>query len=254
MRHRIAHRKLNRTSEHRTALLRNMAQSLIEHGQVTTTLPKAKTLRPFIERLVTLAVKTRKLAAENDGAGSLRTRRRIQKLLGDRAIIPKDHRAAYAEMSDAHRAKTVRMPSGRRFRTGLPKGRMAFTAESVTHRLIETVAARFEDRPGGYTRLVRLAKRRLGDSSPLAVLQLVGDEEPPATVTKPAASARKRRADARYALAIKIAKTWGGRDRAAQSQGGTTEPSADAARKDSASEAGEPGPQPDEPANNDSDT
>ena len=49
MRHRVDHRKLNRTSEHRKALLRNMAQSLIEHGQITRTLPKAKTLRPFFE-------------------------------------------------------------------------------------------------------------------------------------------------------------------------------------------------------------
>ena len=59
MRHRIHHRKLNRTSQHRRALLRNMAQSLIEHGQITTTIPKAKNLRPYIERLVTLAVKSR---------------------------------------------------------------------------------------------------------------------------------------------------------------------------------------------------
>ena len=61
MRHRIHHRKLNRTSEHRKALLRNLSQNLIEHGQITTTLPKAKALRPFIERLVTLAVEARKL-------------------------------------------------------------------------------------------------------------------------------------------------------------------------------------------------
>ena len=63
------------------------------------------------------------------------------------------------------RAKTMRMASGRRHRTGDPKGRLAFTAESVTHRLIETVAPRFEDRPGGYTRLIRLAERRIGDAS-----------------------------------------------------------------------------------------
>ena len=55
MRHGVAHRKLNRTSSHRTAMFANMAASLIKHEQITTTLPKAKELRPFVERLVTLA-------------------------------------------------------------------------------------------------------------------------------------------------------------------------------------------------------
>jgi large subunit ribosomal protein L17 len=57
MRHGNAHRKLNKTSTHRTAMLANMAASLIKHEQITTTLPKAKELRPFFERLVTLAKK-----------------------------------------------------------------------------------------------------------------------------------------------------------------------------------------------------
>ena len=55
MRHGIAHRKLGRTSAHRTAMFANMAASLIKHEQITTTLPKAKELRPFVEKLVTLA-------------------------------------------------------------------------------------------------------------------------------------------------------------------------------------------------------
>ena len=55
MRHGIAHRKLGRTSSHRTALFANMAASLIKHEQIVTTLPKAKELRPFVEKLVTLA-------------------------------------------------------------------------------------------------------------------------------------------------------------------------------------------------------
>jgi len=55
MRHRIAHRKLNRTASHRKAMFANMSSSLIEHEQIVTTLPKAKELRPFVEKLVTLA-------------------------------------------------------------------------------------------------------------------------------------------------------------------------------------------------------
>ncbi len=214
MRHRVHHRKLNRTSEHRQALLRNMAQSLIEHGQITTTIPKAKNLRPYMERLVTLAVKTRRLTAASDVAGALRARRGIHRLLGDRGLIPKDHRSAYEDMSDARRAKTMRMQSGRRHRTGEPKGRLPFTAESVTHRLIESIAPRFEDRPGGYTRLIRLAQKRIGDAAPVGVLQFVGSEEAPTSLTKPAKSARKRRADARYSMAIKLSKARAGRDHA----------------------------------------
>lgn len=202
MRHRIHHRKLNRTAEHRKALRRNLAQSLFEHGRLTTTVPKAKDLRPFVERLVALAVKVRVRRDGGDPAGSLRARRQLHKLLTDRSMIPVAHREDYALMSDAARQKTVRMASGRRYRTGQPKGRLAFTGESVTHRLVETIASRFEDRSGGYTRIVQLATRRIGDSSRLAMLQLIGNEESPGAITKPAKTARKKRADARYAFAI----------------------------------------------------
>ena len=57
MRHRIAHRKLNKTASHRKAMFANMSAALIEHEQITTTLPKAKELRPIVEKLVTLAKK-----------------------------------------------------------------------------------------------------------------------------------------------------------------------------------------------------
>ena len=62
MRHRVAHRKLGRTSEHRLALLRNQAQALLRHERIETTVPRAKELRPFVERLITLA--KRGLASE----------------------------------------------------------------------------------------------------------------------------------------------------------------------------------------------
>ena len=57
MRHKIAHRKLNRTASHHKAMFANMSSSLVEHEQIVTTLPKAKELRPFVEKLVTLAKK-----------------------------------------------------------------------------------------------------------------------------------------------------------------------------------------------------
>lgn len=126
-------------------------------------------------------------------------------------MIPAGHQEAYDGFSDAARTKTIRMASGRRYRTGEPKGRLAFTGESVTHRLIETVAPRFEERNGGYTRLIHLADRRIGDASHIAMVQFLGDEEPPTSLTRPKKSARARRADARYAFAIKAAKAWSGK-------------------------------------------
>lgn len=210
MRHLIHNRKFNRTAEHRLALRRNLAKNLFEHGEVETTLPKAKDVRGFCERLITLAVRVRKHDASRETAKALAARRRLHSLLGDRAIIPKDHAEKYVAMSDAHRLKTRRMGSGRRFRTGDPKGRLEFTTDSVMHRLVEQIAPRFVDRPGGYTRVVRLALCRLGDASPLARLQLVGEEQSPGPIAKPAKTARRRRADARYALAVKVAKARGG--------------------------------------------
>lgn len=198
MRHLVALRKLNRTSEHRLALRRNMAQSLFEHGQIRTTLVKAKDLRPWVERVITLARKAR--------GGSLAARQRLAQLLGDRAIIPEEYRDEYEGMSDAARAKVLRSRSGRRYRLGQPRGGQKFTAVSIIHRLINDVAGRYEDRPGGYTRVIKLGRHGRNDNAPLAVLQLVGEEETPGTVTRPEKTARKRRTERRYAAAAKAAK------------------------------------------------
>jgi large subunit ribosomal protein L17 len=206
-----------------------MAQSLFQHGKVVTTLPKAKTIRPYVERLISLAVLARERAAADDRAGSLSARRAIHKLLADRVFVPAEHQAAFNALSDAGRAKTLGMVSGRRYRTGESKGRLDFTAESVTYRLIQKIAPRFEDRPGGYTRLIRLPDTRVGDSSPLAMLQLVGDEIPPTSLTKPKASARRRRADSRYALAVKLAKEWSAARRADRGAGPQAESEAGSA-------------------------
>jgi len=198
MRHRLAGRKLNRTSEHRLALRRNMAQSLIEHGQIQTTLTKAKDLRPWVERIITLARKAR--------GGNLAARQRLTQLLGDRAIIPAENQEEYEDMSKAARQRVLRSRSGRRYRLGQARGGQKFTAVSVIHRLINDVAGRYEDRPGGYTRVIKLGKRGRNDNAPLAVLQLVGQEEAPGTVTRPEKTARSRRTERRYAAAAKAAK------------------------------------------------
>ena len=99
MRHRIQQRKLGRTTSHRRALRRNLAQSLFEHGQVTTTLAKAKDVQPFAEKLITLAKRAL--------AGSVPARRRLVRMMGDRAVIPAAHQETYGLMLDAKRAKVL---------------------------------------------------------------------------------------------------------------------------------------------------
>lgn len=197
MRHLVAGRKLNRTTEHRKAMMRNMAQNLFEHGQIVTTLPKAKAVRPFCERLITLAKKAKD--------GDLSARRRITALMNDRGVIPKDHQEEYEAMSLVRREKVLRSRSGRRHRLGRAKGGLKFTAESIVRRLIEDVATAFQGRSGGYTRVIQMGVGRKGDNSPKAILQLVGKEESPGSVTRPEKTARRKRADARYKHAAKAA-------------------------------------------------
>src|SRR4029453_6759011 len=67
MRHRVAHRKLGRVTEHRIALLRNQAEALLRHERIETTVPKARELRPFVERLITIAKRSLK---DTDGNGA----------------------------------------------------------------------------------------------------------------------------------------------------------------------------------------
>ena len=116
MRHRVGGRKLQRTSAHRAALFRNMSAALIKHEQITTTLAKAKELRPYAEKLITLAKK-----------GGLSNRRLAHARLLDDAQLVK---------------------------------------------LFDVLAARYADRNGGYTRVIK-AGIRASDASPMAVIELV---------------------------------------------------------------------------------
>ncbi len=100
MRHRIAHRKLNRTHEHRKAMFANMAASLITHEQITTTLPKAKELRPIVEKLITLAKKG-DLASRRRAAGRLRDEEATKKLFAVMGERYKDRQGGYARVLKA---------------------------------------------------------------------------------------------------------------------------------------------------------
>src|SRR3977135_1831107 len=87
MRHRVAHRKLGRVTEHRLSMLRNQATALIKYEHLTTTVPKAKELRPFVERLITVA--KRGLAAGEANGRVLTARRLVMQDLQDREVVTK---------------------------------------------------------------------------------------------------------------------------------------------------------------------
>src|SRR6202011_5793354 len=87
MRHRVAHRKLGRVTEHRIAMLRNQASALLKYEHLTTTVPRAKELRPFVERLITVA--KRGLAGGEQNGHVLTARRLVMRDLQDREVVTK---------------------------------------------------------------------------------------------------------------------------------------------------------------------
>ena len=120
MKHRLKGKKLNRSSSHRKALLKNLSQALIKHEQIMTTVVKAKTLKPFIDKLITIGKK-----------GNLHARRRIVSKIGD---------------------------------------------QKLTAKLFDVLSKRYENRNGGYSRVIK-AGFRYGDSSPMAIIELVERDE-----------------------------------------------------------------------------
>ena len=165
MRHRVAHRKLGRKSEHRLALLRNLCTSLITHERLVTTLPKAKELRPFAERVITLG--KRALAAE----------------VPESALHARRQAAAYFFPGNAGR-----VPDGGYKRPHAPRTAGVFALD----KLFDEVAARYVDRPGGYTRILKLGTRR-GDGAEMALIELIGSEEKPAHQEEKAEAKKKSR-------------------------------------------------------------
>lgn len=155
MRHRVAGRRLSRTSEHRLAMRRNLVASLFEHETISTTLQKAREVKAFAEKLITVAKK-----------GTLAARRQAIAMLGDRDIT------SYED------GKAVK------------KG-------TVIGKLFSELGPRYLDRPGGYTRIIRLSLKRLGDNGQLVLLQLVGEDEAaskePRTATGKSARRRARK-------------------------------------------------------------
>ena len=190
MRHRIFGKQLSRDSEHRRAMLRNLAAGLFEHGEIKTTLPKAKAVQPFIEKIITIARQ-----------GNFRARRRIEARLNDRLIhswvaddnVPdarKDN--PYFDLPDSGDIEFNRYGEVRK-------------APRLVQHIMTKIAPLFADREGGYTRIVKLGEHRLGDGTDLVLLQLTGIEDGPQVGG--GTSGRRRQADRRTAYAARLRKS-----------------------------------------------
>jgi len=151
MRHLKAHRKLGRTSEHRMSLLRNLTVSLINSREerIVTTLPKAKELRPFVERVITLSRKASNLEGDDTTARALHLRRQA---------------AGFFHAGNMQQAALT----GKRGQLRQPRT----AGMAALRRLFDELGERYKDRPGGYTRILKLGQR-VGDNAELAIIELV---------------------------------------------------------------------------------
>ena len=216
MRHLRAHRKLGRTSEHRMSMLRNLTTSLINarDERIITTLPKAKELRPFVERVITLSCKAANLAGEESVAQGVHLRRQA---------------AGFFHAGNRQQAPST----GRRGQPRAPRT----AGVAALKRLFDELGERYKDRPGGYTRIIKLG-RRDGDNAELAILELVDnprEREAAAAVSKRAKSATSGKKKSARASETKEAE--GGR----KSGRRKAEASADAPEADDKDKAGRGG-------------
>ncbi len=152
MRHQKAHRKLGRTTEHRLSMLRNLATSLINarSERIVTTLPKAKELRPFIERAITLSRRARQLDGDDAAVNAVHLRRLAAAFFhsGQGFTAVRDRRGI--------KAKDVPRTAG----------------VAAVRRLFGELGERYVERAGGYTRIIKLG-RRDGDNAEIAIIELV---------------------------------------------------------------------------------
>jgi large subunit ribosomal protein L17 len=157
MRHLVKGRHLGRKPAHRIALMRNLACQLVAHERIVTTVAKAKELRGYIERLITVAKRANAEVQGKDEKASavalLHARRRLMSKLGGKKFVPiKDEQI------------------------------------NVVSKLLGDLGVRYADRPGGYTRVLKRAHFRLGDAAPTAFIELMpaagGAAAPPVKAPK----------------------------------------------------------------------
>src|SRR5687767_9262740 len=158
---------------------RNLVQSLFEHGKVRTTLPKAKEVKAMAERLITLAKDgvAGKTRGDDDGKRmALNTRRRVISILQDRRLVDENQ-------------------------DFITEG-----SKTVVQKLFNDIAPQFADRPGGYTRIVKLSDYRIGDGGSLVLLQLLTEKSAPRGSARRSAGLRRKRNERRHQFATKALK------------------------------------------------
>ena len=160
--HMIRGRQLSRDTEHRIALRRNLVQSLIEHGKIRTTLPKAKEVRAMAEKVITLA-----------RHNTVLNRRRVTAMINDRRLVDKEQE---------------------------------FTGQNVVQKLFDEGAPQFVDRPGGYTRIIKLSDFRIGDGGNIVILQLITEKAAPRGTARRSAGLRRKRNERKHQFASRLAK------------------------------------------------
>ena len=188
MRHQKAHRKLGRTSAHRTSLLRSLATSLLNarDERIVTTLPKAKELRPYVEKVITLSKHAKGLEGPEAEVRAVHLRRQAASFF---------HSGNSQNATIAGNRGAVRPP------------RTAGVA--AVKRLFDDLGERYKDRPGGYTRILKLG-RRDGDNAELAIIELVGNarevEAETAKQKKAAASTKKATKSSKLASGLGLGR------------------------------------------------
>jgi large subunit ribosomal protein L17 len=177
-RHLMRGRQLSRDTEHRKALRRNMVQSLFEHGKIRTTPAKAKEVRAFAEKLITLA-----------RTGTLNARRRVIAALQDRRLV--DENQDFIEEGPTR---------------------------TVVQRLFNEVAPKFADRRGGYTRIIKTSDFRIGDGGDVVLLQLLTEESAPKGTARRSAGLRRKRNERKHQFASRALKKGRGGEKAEKAE------------------------------------
>lgn len=182
MRHRKRGRHLNRNAAHRRSLFRNLSRALITHESITTTLPKAKELRPFVEKLITLAKRAHAVVANAAGKGEAEEKKAKLQALHYRRLAMAElgptHGTAIWDKNDALVEDPLNTKTNK-------------SADTVLKKLFREIGPRYADRPGGYTRIMKQHYRRLGDAGETAVIELLkkGETKVQTKAPRPAAPA-----------------------------------------------------------------
>lgn len=176
MRHRVAGKRLSRPSGQRNALYKNLITELFRHGRIQTTDAKARAIRSHAEKLITLSrrgqvetILERAIAKDQRGLEALVQKRRAQKLLAlvegteDPTLSDQEREAKRAELEAVVRGMGVHVRRQAAAKISDP---------AVVRKLFDELAPRYQNRPGGYTRILKLGMRQ-GDAAKMALIELV---------------------------------------------------------------------------------